>query len=651
MKTLFETDLINSATPLETRYAGVHPRLYATDERIAEIRRQLGREPWDGFLRRLEAVAERAITTGVPLPNSAGDVRGAGCGLVHLAVAYRFTAKPEYLAAARDHAARMAAQADWGCSLQYGHWAHGMAVAYDWLQAELDEPLRQTLRQTLRDRTERVVALWVSYANAYPTTYAWNHMAVVHGGVMAAGCALWGEVEGAGRWLRMAMEKMRLMVEALGPDGASAEGLAYGQYHIDFLLKAMILTDQLLGVDLFEDCLFLRRYPLFLLYSMLPRQAWVPGAPDQRYMSKAFVSLGDSEGAHWYGPDSHLNLVAGRYGDTCAQWLAKQAGEAGINGESSAYLNLLFHDETVAAESPDALPTLRHFEDKDIVVLRGGWGDQAAVMAIKCGPNSGYHAARHYRHNIGGGHMHPDAGHVVLHACGSWLLVDDGYTRKSTAYQNTVLVNGIGQTGEGGDWFEDLEMRRGKPEGRIIQARPGTRMDWVIADAAAAYKPEARLRRFVRHLLYLKPDVWVLVDELESEIPSRFEVRFHVPCAFKAAGEGFWTMSAEPGALALWALGTVPVAGRIIRDQLLGIGGRPKGELDALAIANTTPRRAALFVTVLHAHPSKSAPQVRVQWEQEPDVGWLHVGRALQVVRLGIRSGQSDPTRSIIVEE
>lgn len=644
MKNRERADIVNSATPLETQYVGVHPRLYATNARIAAIRERLASAPWDGFLRRVETVAQRAIETGVP---ASGDVRGVGCGLAHLAIAYRLTEKPDYVATARDHLVRMAARNDWTCSLQYGHWAHGMAVAYDWLHAHLDDSLRETVRETLRDRTERVYNHWANYVDAYSTSYAWNHMTVVHGGLMAAGCAIWGEVEGAGRWLRMGLEKMRLKADALGSDGASAEGLAYGQYHLDFFLKSLVLTDELLGVDLFEDSVFLRRYPLFMLYSMLAPSAWEPGPPDKPYMSKAFVCLADSEGAHWYGPDSHLRLIARRYRDGHAQWLADLAAAGRINGESSSYFNLLFHDESVVPEPPFTLPTLRHFDDKDIVMLRSGWDERASVMAVKCGPSSGYHARRRYRQNISGGHMHPDAGHVVLHACGEWLLIDDGYTRKATSYQNTVLVSGIGQTGEGADWFEDLEIRRGRPEGRIIQAQPGETIDWVIADAAAAYKPEARLRRFFRHVLYLKPDVWILIDELESEIPSTFELRFHVPRAFTPAGEAVWLMRTDRTALQVQVLGPTPVAARAFRDRVQGIGARSEREIEALAAASAGPESSALFVTVLHAHPVNGCPRISAHLTRTDQAYGLNVQSAERSVRLRILAGQPDPRLTI----
>lgn len=641
MSRLSDSDIVNSATPLETRFAGVHPRLYATGAELDALRGRFAAEPWSGFLRRVRAQADAAIRSGVPAPGPTGDdLRPVGCGLAHLAAAYRYTGERAYLAAARDHIARMAEHPDWTCSLQYGHWAHGMGLAYDWLFHELDAPLRQRAAETLRDRTERVFRHWGEYRDAYATGYAWNHSGVVHGGLVAAACAIHGEIDGVGRFLRMGLEKLRLMVDALGPDGSSAEGLAYGLYQADFQLKSMVLADRLLGLDFFSECAFYRRTPLFLLYSMLPRPGWS--------RQSTFLQLGDTNGCHWHGPDVFLRLIARRYRDGHAQWLADATAAAGVCADSSCFLNVLWHDETVAPQPPDDLPPMRWFDDKGIVMARGGWGDDASVLAFKCGPASGHHAARRYKQNVSGGHMHPDAGHVVLHACGDWLLVDDGYTLKQTAYQNTVLVNGVGQTGEGSTWFEDLEIRRGKAEGRILRAESADGLDWAIADVAPAYEPAARLRRFLRHLIYVRPDVWVLVDELEAEVDSTFELRFHAPAPFLPAEGGAWDMRVKTGALRLWSPGPTPCVGRPFRDLLKGTSPVHRGgELDALSVTNAAPLRSACFVTILHAHPAGAPVDLTVRLEPAGAGLRLTLARPRRTVCLHLHPGQPDPAQPI----
>ena len=118
------------------------------------------------------------------------------------------------------------------------------------------------------------------------------------------------------------------------------------------------------------------------------------------------------------------------------------------------FLNLLWEDPSVAPEPPTDLPGFKHFGDLDIVYMRSSWDGDESLMAFKCGPFIGHHALARYSYDPGGGHVHPDAGSFLLFAHGDWLIVDDAYTWKTTAFQNTALVNGIGQEGEGAAWFQ-----------------------------------------------------------------------------------------------------------------------------------------------------------------------------------------------------
>ena len=601
MNTLAETDIVNSATPLEMHFVDVHPRLYATADELAAIRERVAREPWSGFLARVRRVADGRVKSGPLAADSTGDRRGAGCGLAHIAAAYTFTQEQQYLDAAAAQLAGLASIEDWTTSLEYGHWAHGAALAYDWLHHELPADLLADARAAIARASQRIFNYFANYESATSTGYGWNHMAVIEGGLMAAGCAVWAEVDGAGKWLRQALEKLRLMVDTLGPDGASPEGLAYGQYHHDFLLKAMWLGRQLLGVDMLADCAFYRAYPNFMLYSSLPSSVWEPNV--------AFVHLGDNCGHHWYGPDPYLRLCAREYRDGRSQWLANALTDASANADSSCFLNLLWHDDTVSPQPPDDLPLQHHLADKDMVMMRSDWSADASVAVLRCGPNSGYHADGRYGHDTSGGHMHPDAGHFILHGCGDWLVIDDGYQFKQTSYQNTVLVNGIGQTGEGFVWFEDLEFRQGKAEGRILRADYGdsTGIDCVIADAAPPYRADAQLTKFLRHLFYVRPNVWVLVDELEAAEPSEFDRRFHTPGPVERAGDNAWTMTGERGGL--WIADVSPVAthGRDEIDAMVGASSNhPDRDVNVLRLLNSDKTTSAVFVTVLHAFDVKT---------------------------------------------
>lgn len=634
-----ELEIINSATPLETRFAHVHPRLYGTSDWIDDRKALSQREPYAAFLKRMCRIADRRVEE--PVSVTKGDARGVGCALAHLAMAYRMTGNTAYRETTFHYLDAMCQVEDWTHSLQFGHWAHGMAVAYDWLHDELGNDRRLQVQSTLLDRASAVMQRWHAYVDLYPTGYAWNHSGVVHAGMMAAGCALYGDVKGAAALVQFTLEKLRLMVDALGDDGASAEGLAYGQYHLDFHLKSLIFADQLLGVDFFPHHRFLPHVPRFLLHSLLPRDAW--------QKDKVFMQFGDTDGPHWYGPDSHLRVIAARYRDGYAQWLADEVAAAGVAGESSCFLNLLYYDETVMPIAPHDLPTTCHLKDKDIVLLRSDWEDGAAVTGIKCGPSCGYHAARHYRNNIGGGHMHPDAGHILLHAGGDWMLTDAGYSWKETTYRNTVLVDGVGQTGEGGTWFEDLEARRGKPEGHIVCVESQDDSVMVITNPAPAYEPAAGLKRYLRHFLYVKPDLWVLVDELQMMNAVHVEQRFHAPVPFEGQGDR-WSVRGPHAALHVACCGPSTSSVEACRETVKCKFGKEKdvNSIETLLVRTSTRATSALLVTVLHVAPvAVQQPRFNARLEGNTQSATLDLSWGDRCMHLALAPGQPEPETGI----
>jgi hypothetical protein len=608
MSSLYETDIVTSATPLETEFPGVHPRIYITRPRLDLLKERLSQPVYAAFLERIRAQAAHASAQAQA--GYIGDPRGIGCGLANTTAMHALTGEPQFLHDAISTLQTLCNEPNWGHSLTYGHWAHGISLAYDWLYHDLPADLRDHVAKTLLTRALSVMEFWFSYGDFTPTAYACNHTAVISCGLISSGSAIWGHLPGAGRILRFTLEKLRLMAQALGPDGASAEGLAYGQYYIDFYLKSLIQARDLCGVDLLSNSQFLRNYPNFMIYSSLARNAWSP--------TSTFMQFGDNNGSHWYGPDVALRLLASVFKNPHAQHLALAAAQAKICADNSAYLLPLWHDPAITPKPLDSLPKSRHFDDKDIVILRApnGWETDASVFGFKCGPNSGHHASQNYRHNIAGGHMHPDAGHILLHAHSHWLLVDDGYPKKKTAFQNSLLVNGDGQTGEGGDWFEDLQMRMGKAEGRILTFTPAAAPtsdtppaadahDIIIGDLCPAYDNIHKLKRLLRHVLFIHPDIWVIVDEMQAHAPTTIQLRFHGAAPFQPYAPQAWQVTNKSARLTLHALSDAPLHCEAFVDQIKGLNTVHKDHpLDALSLSNANPAKSTLFVTVLQTHTS-----------------------------------------------
>ncbi|MNC09758.1 Heparinase II/III-like protein [compost metagenome] len=173
---------------------------------------------------------------------------------------------------------------------------------------------------------------------------------------------------------------------------------------------------------------------------------------------------------------------------------------------------------------------MKHFEDMGIVAARSDWSGKESMVVFKCGPFLG-HKAVDLNHqgpfcDWGGGHVHQDANHFILYGAGEFLLRDDGYVCKTTETHNTLLVNGKGQTGGDQMWFhgDDLLRRHAKPSIKWAVSHP--QYDYMAGDAKEAYDPGLGLLRYDRHLLFVKPNVLLVIDDIEAAEDCELELRF-----------------------------------------------------------------------------------------------------------------------------
>jgi hypothetical protein len=510
---------------------GAHPRLYLDAARIAELRAAVtgSHAP---LWRELREHADRAVKRGPPAyrpdDGSSGSEqlwqREVGNAMPVLALAYVISGDPKYLEAARAWALASCDYATWGLDridgmdLAAGHQLFGLGIVYDWCYADLDEATRTTIRETIARRGSAMFQAAVTRKTWWGQSYLQNHLWVNACGLAVAGLAVFDEVEDADLWIGFARDKFRRTMDALGSDGASHEGVGYWEYGVEYLLKFMHVARERLGEDLYQHDWWRNtaRYPLYL---SLPRRAWT--------RSNSIVDIADCPRGHWYGPDYLLRGLAREYRDPQAQWLAQETDAADVTAPGAPWLNLIWYDPTVPAVPPDRLPTLHHFDDMGIVSARSDWSGEESLVVLKCGPFLGHKAVEEFSYDPGGGHVHPDANHFVLFGAGQWLMRDDGYRSKWTGQHNTLLVDGRGQLGEGKQWFQGTQPLAVKSRPRIVRAESTATLDHVIGDAAEAYPADLGLERFQRHLLFLKPDVLIVADDIRLKQPQELELRFH----------------------------------------------------------------------------------------------------------------------------
>ncbi|MHC4405625.1 MAG: DUF4962 domain-containing protein [Planctomycetota bacterium] len=550
-----------------------------------------------------------------------------------LAMAYVVTGERQYLESAQAWALASCGYKTWGLGridgmdLAAGHQLFGLGIVYDWCYADLDHAARRTIRETIARRGSAMFEAAATGKTWWGRSYMQNHLWVDACGLSVAGLAVFDEVEDADLWVGFALDKFRRSVDSLGPDGASHEGVGYWEYGVEYLLKFMHLGRELLGVDLYKHDWWRRtaRYPLYL---SLPRDAWTP--------RNCIVDIADCPRGHWYGPDYLLRGLAHEFRDPHAQWLAQEIDEADVASSGASWLNLIWYDPTVPAEPPTALPTLHHFGDMDIVSARSDWSDRESLVVLKCGPFLGHEAMQKFSYDPGGGHVHPDANHFVLFGAGEWLLRDDGYRSKWTGQHNTLLIDGSGQLGEGEPWFQGSRPLAVKARPRVLRAESTLTLDHVVSDAAEAYPADLGIERFERHLLFLKPDVLLVADEIRLKEPGEMELRFHPEQQRCERHSEAFVFAGKSAVLRLESL--TPEATRIEADKLSVMGRH--GEKDGSMFVVRLNRNAARWRNAVALSWAKSQqPMINVDLDVRGEKWMFRCGSRL--VSLDWTTGQA----------
>lgn len=173
-------------------------------------------------------------------------------------------------------------------------------------------------------------------------------------------------------------------------------------------------------------------------------------------------------------------------------------------------------------------PTAALFPRTGAAAARGGWNQGDTFVGMKFGAAT-----------VGHGHL--DAGSFVIESGGRWLVQDSGYwnypaqdgfhdyrrhrwnwDNTATVGHSTLLIDGKGQT-----WQLD---RVATPH----SLRSGKGWDMISTDVARCYP--GMLSKFVRTILFVKPDVVVVRDVVECEGDRHAEWLLHYGGTVRSEG-------------------------------------------------------------------------------------------------------------------
>ena len=371
------------------------------------------------------------------------------------------------------------------------------AHCYDWLYDLMDDTQRDTVRQMLIARGNQMLRRL--QRRDFLASPGESHAGRLPGYLCEHAIAVAEEPE-AQTWLDYALLALCTVFPHWGgPDGGWAEGIGYGTAYNQILLPPFEAVRAALGLDLWQRPFF-RKVRRFFFYRTSPLGEAAP------------FGDGGSTGSPSRAA-SLLNHHAQLFGDSSVRWWGEQANPSARN--SGSLVNLILPDE-VKPKPPVDLESDAAFRGVGWAALHGSLSnpEQDTFVLFKSSPYGSV------------SHSHADQNCFAILKGGRVLASSSGYygpsygmphhakwTRQTKAHCG-ILVNGEGQIDRSAD-----------SKGRIVDFRTHKHIGYVCGDASMAYGDP--LKRFVRHMVLIRPGIVCVVDELVASEPAHFQWLLH----------------------------------------------------------------------------------------------------------------------------
>ncbi|MGB4729078.1 MAG: DUF4962 domain-containing protein [Thermogutta sp.] len=281
-----------------------------------------------------------------------------------------------------------------------------------------------------------------------------------------------------------------------GDDGGWQEGPAYWSAYMQFALHYVVALRAATGIDLMQKPFF-RNTPYYALYTATPYHQHMP--------------FGDGQTGNPRGLGHVMYVFSSLTQNPYFRWYAEECGTT----IGTDVLSLATYDPGLTARSPKELPQARAFPSVGLASIHTALGDRENDISFLL-RSSPYGSVSH---------GHADQNAYVIEAFGRGLAIATGYYpwygsphhdrwTRSTRAVNSILVDGQGQV-----------QRRWGMGGELVHFASTDGYDYVEAEAAAAYG--GRLDRFRRHVVHIRPGVFVMFDQLQAPNPSQFQWLLH----------------------------------------------------------------------------------------------------------------------------
>jgi len=369
---------------------------------------------------------------------------------------------------------------------------------YTFVNDLLSEKEKKICQEVMKVRGEEMYRhlyprhLWRPYSSH--SNRAWHFLGEV-------GVAFLGEVEGAEDWVWFSANVFFNVYPAwCDDDGGWHEGVSYWSSYIGRFTWWADVMREAMKINAYEKPYF-SRVGYYAMYLMPPGK----------------VSGGFGDGANRRRASNLVPLMSQLAAQACNghwQWYVEQMGGP---KETTGYIGFIRGAlPKVESKAPDDLPTSKLFSGTGQAYLNTTLKDAREDVQVI------------FKSSAMGTQSHGNEANnsFVLWAYGQRLLIRTGHYYNyggphhrdwmwSTRSVNNITVNGRGQ-----------RKRNSNAQGKIVAFKTTPSMDIVVGEAGQAYEPPA-LERFTRAIIFVKPDVVVVYDRLETKEPSTFEYWLH----------------------------------------------------------------------------------------------------------------------------
>lgn len=582
-----------------------HPGLIITTENLDEFKGKAKGENQFLYKQAKQLADEFSRRPLIKFKDAHNSYREIGDAMPVLGLMYQLTGDKKYVETARKWILVMLETESWEGSQNLGRssWVVGLCFLYDWMFDALDENLKEKLVTRLVQETKIIIE------TASDTRALSNHLLIETSAVGMTGLVLNRNHNAKNSFLDQADNWANYIIDHAPTDGSWGEGIQYWQYGTGYFLRFLEAAQTAGLKNYFADYDWLKKTGYFPIYFSLPGN-----------FTKV-INFSDC-GTDRYLPAFLLYLPAQKYRNGYFQDFGDKIQSK--TPHKFSWLDFLFYDASVPAKDFTTLPLFHHFKDQGFVSMRSGWEKGATVVGFRCGPAPGHKNQvdpdRIEHKGFGPGHQQPDINSFVIFAQNEWLAIDPGYThKKETQNHNTILVNGHGQAGAGGKWLDYMEFESRNPAPEIIYTESNPNYDYVIGDAGNIYVDAAGVKHFRRHLIFLKPNIVVVLDDIATRENSKIEwlLQLNENAKVEQVNNKF---KINKNDAEYWAIPMLPVHSKAsVTERLVegndvnGTPGNDEGMLKTIHLTKNAAATQFLVVLAVSENQDKNKPVAHLQ--------------------------------------